>query len=1145
MAFDETALERKINDLVGKTREKVGKLGLGQEYDPANTRNKNLTDGSIPLNQGANLDDSYSIINGKPVSNRNAIYNDYTEAEMGQFRSDLYDETFYTDDNGYKYLLDSKGAKHYLNDQNVEDSYLYEGFNKEQDLIKPGAGKYGVRERYTPGLAYEEGKTKNPNYGYAHGPRGIDENNAYQNWNLPRSMVSKAEAIGLGNQGNIENKAFYDDGSLESILARRALGPGASEYRKYQEGRPVYGGVNKPGGTRSIFDEQGFKHSETVDNIADVKYKPFELMTDFEKILYEKQKREDNYIEPERDGYGGQLVDLAQASFGRQAAGTVDAVATAIGRATGDEEAWSNVKLPFLDKRIDTYKDIDYSDKEFGVNLDRRNKTNAENHKASEDIKKVYEDPSFDNIVSALGGLATIGLNAPETFSSSAAESLSLANPYAFAAMIATRTNNDREKFMKNNPGKEWTALEEMGSAASNAAVMIMEKAFFKAFGKDASNAVLNPMKRKMAGAIGVGAVKVLKSAGMEGLQEYLDQAQQDLMTMAQNDTDFLERGMKALTSDEAIEGAIVGFGSGGGLTAGTQALSAAKRLPGDAAGVIDRRRNNKELQNIDKHLDDIDKDFTALNIDTEGESAQENLRILKEARDEVSNAQNSKNDTFTELESSENEIIKSFIGDMKEKIVDNSTGDIETNTPEVSNFILGQASFPNAKLGEIEKRLGLESGDLKKGDIAGNKKVIDKALENRNIFESEVKGLPKATKLRLYDEVIPESSKKDTGKNLERLLERNVAKGEQESKNLVKDSEKAKKVFNKTRSGPKDNSEVNLDTKLDDKPSWGNVLKLVLGGGKKKNALDELAKYTTRSLEEKRKTANDELGKLIDKTLEDRASARKKANLGIGPDTGSKDYVPVLKEEKLGKDKFSTISALKSILGRDRFRNREEVGHTEDLINRALKEGHINEKQAKILKDRLGKVAKKTDHELAKQEKEARESKKSAEEHTKNVNENKAEPQEKGRKYKFKSDEPGGRTKSHTGEIIYDDQNNGKFHVEAEIDGEKEVIIFGNKLGNQIPEINKKVKYHSGEEYTDDIDESRKTKDSDKDSLDESTDKLDLDNENTNEDESSSEASRRANLGLFANQIDIENFTDEELDDMINNKELIALFDC
>ena len=564
-----SAFDEKVQNLISAGKQKAADLGFST---PPKTRTKNLLDGQRNLEQGVNGGSGYSVIGGQPVSNKDRIHNDYDRDEMGQLYSDLNDQRTQQDEDGFLYLLNADGSKSYLEDQNVDTSHIYGGFNKDGTLNKRGKAEYGGRERYQKGLAAREGLTNNTDYGYPAGPNGIDSNNLYMNWQLSQGNVEKAEGIGLGNTGNIKNRYMFDDGSLESYKKRQNVGGGASEYELNNDGTTTIGGRELGPGEvsrgRNIFDEQGFTRYKTVGDRSQVKFKPRKMMTDYEKTIYDMTKQAEAIDGIERydnDGLGGQLADLGQASLASTAAGWVDAAATAVGRATGTD--LDNIGLLGFDKKIDDYKDIEKMSKEFGVDKRRQAITNAEVEKATDDL---YKDPSMKTAFKA----ALVGIqSAPEEIMKNIGESLSYLSPYTIAAQVISRTNNDRETYMKNNDGKAPEALHELGSLGSNAGAMLAEKLVLGRAFKGLGGALQKKIKNKFTKVVAAGSVRALESGGGEAFQEYIDQVQQEIFTMKDNKKSLLENFGDVATSEKAIKAAITGGMIGTGAHAAGEAV--------------------------------------------------------------------------------------------------------------------------------------------------------------------------------------------------------------------------------------------------------------------------------------------------------------------------------------------------------------------------------------------------------------------------------------------------------------------------------------------------------------------------------------------------------------------------------------------
>lgn len=172
-----------------------------------------------------------SKVRGHSVANANKNYNEMTSGQLQELLSKVHDRRIYRDKNGKKYQLGKNGSKKYLKNQNQPTSYLYGGPSKvDPDIVKFGVGRYGVEERYTPGLAKERGKTKNKRYGWSSGEEGIDSSRAFMNWELPREIAENVEKYIHGNFGDISSRIMFDDDSLFGVKKRKKFGSGSSEY---------------------------------------------------------------------------------------------------------------------------------------------------------------------------------------------------------------------------------------------------------------------------------------------------------------------------------------------------------------------------------------------------------------------------------------------------------------------------------------------------------------------------------------------------------------------------------------------------------------------------------------------------------------------------------------------------------------------------------------------------------------------------------------------------------------------------------------------------------------------------------------------------------------------------------------------------
>lgn len=202
-------VQQKTASLITKNQEKVNKL---------------------------NPDPTISLFN-----NQTSATNNYTPEQLQTMLGASVDDTVYFDDPNFgPYQLrrtESGSLEKRRFDGDVE--YLYAAPSKDGN-VKLGVSKYGFKERYTPGLAAEEGLTKNTEYGWSPGEQGVDPTSEpYLNIALPAGEAKRLENIIHTNRGQIANRA--GGYTREDFLRMRQpdqYGSGATEY--FTEDAPLW-----------------------------------------------------------------------------------------------------------------------------------------------------------------------------------------------------------------------------------------------------------------------------------------------------------------------------------------------------------------------------------------------------------------------------------------------------------------------------------------------------------------------------------------------------------------------------------------------------------------------------------------------------------------------------------------------------------------------------------------------------------------------------------------------------------------------------------------------------------------------------------------------------------------------------------------
>ena len=1116
-------------------------IRLGTKSD-GSSRNKNVYDN--PLNQGASLDNSYSMTPGGPVSNRGIIQNDYNQAEMNQFGSDLYDQRPVQDEDGYLYLLDSKGNRQYLEDQNPDMSSLYNADNVAGTEDKFGKAEFGFKPRYTPGLANAQGiPGAKPSYGWPTGPEGVDTSkDPNLNWRLQQQNVEKAEAIALGNSANLARKPFYDDGSIEAKKERDRRGGGASEFREKEEGLGLFGGTKTPKGQeptmRNVFDEAGLTRFKTVGNRGQVKHKPLESMTEKEKTLYYMSKADEisDKISSAREA-DGRFVSNAKGAFGSfanivtnvadSATEGLTAAAKAAGVITDEEEK-------FMDSIFDSSKE-DWNER-LGVNT-----THVD--KANEALATKVADGDY------LGAAGQVMKDLDIHLAQSIPEMgmLALKIP-GLLATVNSRVKEQSTEFVATN-GREPTNAEKAGMWASNAAVLVPEqlllvgplKSIYKA--ARAGSAGTKSGFQFAGQTIGKKAGNVAKTVGFEAVQEAADQTQEQFWRKGgsgdvKGGDAFVEAARRVAAGEVISKNELIAASIAGGVMGG--ALRGAGELPGSAKAVGNTfgvRAFKKSLTDMDTYLDETDKKFEQMSLANESEEIDGARADIKEAQAQITAAKKSKNLTIDELSKSDNKFIKKYVSEVKSTYIDANTDTLDYKSKgNLNSVALTKAIVDSSSVVDI----GINETEYNKASIEEQQVLIENALKQKDARSKFVKSLSVEEKENLFNTAIDEKGKKAFNSEYEGSFEKELNRQDSGLAQRKGNLEYVKEKINTKKNLQQKTGKINLKGNVNNVPKLRNLIStLTRTNARKKVARAEINKYTNTAIKEAMSTATPNESALMQEVLDNRESAKGKAGIGNKFEVSSEKYEAVKPNESLGKNKAESIKALRAIMGRSEFRNFDETKNAQELIDKAFEAKHINKSQKKILENRLDKIAVKTKSRELKEEEASRKSNEAAKDFFKN--ETAEEATERGNKekrlYKFK--DYSGR--EYEGEIIFDDKNDGKFHVEFEKDGEKVVVQFGNKKGNQIFQTGVPVEYLSGYEY-------KKSEDK-KEDTDTGTTEEDTGADSSNDEEGSdliAEAARKANnltLGREDIDFDVEDLSDEEIKEMSDI--LNVLFDC
>lgn len=659
------------------------------------------------------------------------------------------------------------------------------------------------------------------------------------------------------------------------------------------------------------------------------------------------------------DGYWGEAVDATQAGLARQAARAVDAI--------GDVafSGNTNVKLPFLDKGIEHYKDQRVVDKEFGVNSKRWEAENAK----------------FDDVWDKgdIFGIIKQGLYmAPQTLGSSAGEIVSLANPLLAGTAVMARVNDNIDEYAENNNGEEMNAGQILTSTATNFAALFAERFLIKAGFGDITKGLTGPAKN-FKNALGKKVGSIFMSGSGEFLQEGFDSLQEELNTMKQNDKTYLGNLADKWNSDNTLKSAVLGGITGAGVKAAGETVSVPKILVDAGGRALDRRAiKSQEKQEVEagKYVSDReDIDFVRSSQDAKKADLESEQKFTKSSIEALKNLE-----SFDDVSTVDNKEIREAA-----RYVLNKSGENVVSGSEEHKTFIGET---------IHESIGADPdtiagwNDFLETDITGKTKneVIDiiKNIDNdilKDLIDSEGLTTDDAAGLALArkkDETFPEFKKE-----LDKILNLRV---EGQNEQLDKVNKRRKNFERGFESNPEQakKSTINLseidtagvDTKGSSAKGLTGITKEIfsdvfLGKSRKgvSKATEQLNEYTSEALANARKEIKakqvqnktkgldaDPKLSTVDKAIEKLQEKRTKSDEMFGLNEKRREKARGLAIKK--GNKAETISSLNTLLLQRKMEDTRDVEATQGLLDSAIEQGFLTDDQKSKYQRRLDKIS-------------------------------------------------------------------------------------------------------------------------------------------------------------------------------------------
>jgi len=974
-ALSSSKYEDKVANVEAKAAEKRAKIAPKPRHGSLNP------DGSErPFSQFQNLDNGYTNYRGKPIQNHNKIYNSYNTKQMQDIMSNVYNQRVYTDDEtGEKYqMLGSDGARTPYDGGRT--GFIYGGNSKtDEGIDKFGYSAFGVKERYSPGLAKNEDGTPvtMPNgelYGWESGKEGIDQNNAYMNWELPDELARQFEGVIHGNTGSLDARDMFDDGSKESALRRQQLGSGASEYYDDKKmalfGRKDKDGnfVDTPAG--GVWNAASNKDDGWLGENIDVMQA---AATGLAAETVQMVDEVGNALSPDvadQTPLTRKINELFGISDPEGFMKNFDAASESINEAIGFGEgnflgSGRNVRdfLEYDEKGNKNKGHMNAKDLFAGVSPEFRNSFATDMKKAN----KALDDGNY--VEWAKNAVPNIGSLLAESIPEMAA----IMAPGMIFAVIAKRVNSYSNEYKHNNNGEDPSAKQMAGMAVWETVNLFAEKIGMKLGGKYLKDAIMKKTRDKLWKRVGqtIGAIAV--GTGFEGVQEGSEFTSEKYMSQDQS-PDKKKSVLEIATSNEADQAVATGSLLGFSMSTGGTAAAGLAAVPGRIKSNLDDAQVRNDIANMSEpefemQIEDIDDTISATNdviVNLDASTAE--LETIETAEDLA----NTEDDNVIAIREHETRtILNSDESLEREEVKENALAIIE-------NVIMD----PTSKA-EVIVRLELD-------EEATDKEIIESFEENyldnvRNILMDSETGVTSA--VAVSEDVILEENKdkivESTKERTKKMIEFAKKRKQDEIKVMTDNKTRAQEIRNENKPGKsfeRSDKEIKREdvgsSEIEAKTGIGTALKalysVIPGSPSKRKALkrevqNKLTGYSDAALksfieEETSKEDGDTVySDMANEVLDSRVDTRNRDNTGRGK-TSTVDYDVNNEYDKEEDSKFSLDPSKKQenrqkirrLVTQENIDSQEEFDKIHRYINELENHGTLNQKQADLLRRRL-----------------------------------------------------------------------------------------------------------------------------------------------------------------------------------------------
>lgn len=556
-----------------------------------------------------------TTLNGETYSDKNKIYNQESGSQLQARLGDVATQQVFKRDDGsyYQFGQDEQGNQ-------IEKDYtgalrrLY-GYNQD-DSFKIGLSR-GDKDSSDPrydGSVYAKAGPKGVQIG------GENASDKLFDFLLPYDVATQTEAVFHGNVDNFNDRKFLRS---QGQGAYDQYGAGASEY---------YTSID------DVLDAKGDFSKDTYEDFSEDASIAPSLESKYAQPISREQISK--LLDLKAESRGENLVDAVQASVGRFAASTGDAIVDAglriyketsgLSEKEASAKAHEYVNSTVFAGAIDAKGDFVGLDKykleeEYGYDSTKINDKMAELHTA-------FKEGSYTD--KALAFLSAVEV-APELLASSTGDILAaMTGPVGLAAIVGGQMN----RVLKDRADIKGTTDLEFSDYVIASASALAYGVINKVSGGAVGLKEIKPVLMKAAGMVGeeglkkiiAGTVNLIGRVGTKSAGEALEEAAQGMTEIL--GTKYGTKDEDSIFSEDTAERLYTDAAAGFGAGVASSGIAEAKPLLKGAQGITDTVKNattKEEVERIEAQGGTVDTRETIADATADTQGIQKDLDVI------------------------------------------------------------------------------------------------------------------------------------------------------------------------------------------------------------------------------------------------------------------------------------------------------------------------------------------------------------------------------------------------------------------------------------------------------------------------------------------------------------------------------------